>query len=175
MNDEGDYLFEKKNITINIDSIKLKIKNSGHIILYMDNFKIKQDNKSLIISINYKDITFHAIEKQKKMIIICDGKKYNLINLYLDSEEDTIELFNFFNNCIKSNNNEDDIELDEEIDQENLLEKWEKKMVFNENNKEEKNEKFNKNKKKKNEINDKFNKEYESYNYENTIDKINFK
>ena len=110
------------------------------------------------------------------MIIIYDGKKYNVINLYLENEEDTIELFNLFCNCIKTNNNnEDDIELDEDIDKENLLEEWEKKMVFNENIKEVKSEEFNKNKKKKNEMNDKFDKEYKSYNYENTIDKMNFK
>ena len=34
---------------------------------------------------------------------------------------------------------------------------------------------INKNKKMKNEINDKLEKEYVSYNYENTIDKINYK
>ena len=50
-------------------------------------------------------------------------------------------------------------------------------MVFNENNEQEdyKNEELLKNKKFKNEIMDKLEKEYESYNYENTIDKINFK
>ena len=171
MNDEEVNIFKKENIKINIDSIKLKI-NSGDIILYLKKFKIKQNNKSLILSINYKDITFHAIEKQKKMIILNDGKNYNLINLYLEKEEDTIELFNIFCNFIKDNNSEDDIKLDEDIDKENLLEEWEKKIVFNDNIKENNN---NKNKKMKNEMNDKIDKEYESYNYENTIDKINFK
>ena len=175
-NDLEENLFEKKNIKIIIDSIKLKI-ISGDLFLYINHFIIKQENKSLIISINYKDITFYAIEKQKKMIILCDGKKYNIINIYLNNEEDTIELFNFFCNCIKDNNKKEDIQLDEDIDKENLLEQWEKKMVFNDNNEEDNyiDEELDKNKKFKSEINDKLEKEYESYNYENTIDKINFK
>ena len=172
--DEENSLFEKKNVKIIIDSNKIKI-NSGDVFLFINHFLIKYENKSLKIS--YKDITFYAIEKQKKKIILCDGNKYNIINLYLNNEEDTIELFNYFCNCIKENNNKEDIQLDEDIDKENILEEWEKKMVFNENNEQEdyKNEELIKNKKFKNEIMDKLEKEYESYNYENTIDKINFK
>ena len=173
-NEEEENLIEKKNIKINIDSFKLK-KNSVDIILYLRHFKIKQENTSFTISINYKDITFHAIEKQKKMIIICDGKKYNVIHLYLNNEEDAIELFNIFCNCIKDSTNQNELELDEDIDKENILEQWEKKMIFNEEEENNQAEEINKNKKMKNEINDKLEKEYESYNYENTIDKINFK
>ena len=119
-NEEEENLIEKKNIKINIDSFKLK-KNSVDIILYLRHFKIKQENTSFTISINYKDITFHAIEKQKKMIIICDGKKYNVIHLYLNNEEDAIELFNIFCNCIKDSTNQNELELDEDIDKENIL------------------------------------------------------
>ena len=175
MNNEEESIYEKKNIIINIDSKKIKI-NSGEIIMYIKHFIIKQENKSLIISINYKDITFYAIEKQKKMIILSDGKKYGIINLYLHNEEDTIELFNMLCGNIKDNN-EDNIDLDENIDRDNLLEEWEKKMVFNENNEADDNEEgiYNQNKKVKHELDDKLNNEYESYNYENTIDKINFK
>ncbi len=173
-NEEEESLLEKKNIKINIDSIKLKL-ISSEIILYIKHFEIKQQNRNLSISINYKDITFNAIEKPKKMVMICDGKKYNLIYIYLNSEDDTIEFFNIFCDCIKNNNNENDIELDEEIDRENLLEEWEKKIDFNIENNEKDDEEKDKNKKVKNEINAKLDKEYESYNYENTIDKINFK
>ena len=174
--DEKECLYEKRNIKINIDSIKLKV-NSGDIFLYTNNFIIKQENKSSIISINYKDITFHAIEKQKKMIIICDGKKYDIIHLFLNNEEDTINLFNTLSLYIKNNNdNEKNIELDEEIDKDNLLAEWEKKMVFNENFEENSQDELdNQNKKAKNEIFDNLGNEYESYNYENTIDKLNFK
>ena len=185
MNNEGEEsLLSKKNIKINIDSIKLKL-TSAEITLYINHFEIKQQNKNISISIKYKDITFNAIEKPKKMVIVCDGKKYNIINIYLNTEEETTEFFNFFCDSIKNNNSENDIELDEEIDRENLLEEWEKKIDFkvgnfgmDKNEDEEEcyqDEKINKNKKSKNEINDKLNEEYEEYNYENTIDKINFK
>ena len=183
-NEREESLLSKNNIKINIDSIKLQL-TSAEITLYNNHFEIKQQKKNISISIKYKDITFNAIEKPKKMIIVCDGKKYNLINIYLNTEEEITEFFNIFCDCIKNNNSENDIELDEEIDRENLLEEWEKKIDFkvgnfgmDKNEDEEEcyqDEKINKNKKSKNEINDKLNEEDEEYNYENTIDKINFK
>ena len=170
MNDEKEEsLFSKKYIKINIDSFKLSL-TPAEILLYIKNFEIKQKNKNFSISINYNDITFNAIEKQKKMVIVCDGKKYNIIYIYLNTEEEALEFFNIFCDCIKNNNNKNDIELDEEIDRDNLLDEWEKKIDFtagnfenDEKEEEEANylqeEEMNKNKKVKNEINDKLNKE----------------
>ena len=130
-NIEKDYIYLKKNIKINIDSIKLKI--VGDLLLFNDNISIRQEKTNSLISISYKDITFHALNKQNKMIIICDGKKYNIINIYLNNEEETIELFNNFCICFNDNSDKNNIELkeDEDIDVEKKLEEWEKKMVFN--------------------------------------------
>ena len=171
---QEDCLFQKSNIKIIINSKKLKI-NSGEIILFINHFEINQGNNSPNISIYYKDIGFYAIEKQKKMIILNDGKNYNMINLYLNNEEDTIDLFNNFCNYLK-NNKEDDIKLDEEenIDIEKKLKEWENKMIFNDNN-DEICQENNKRKKMKTQIDEKLDKDYQNYNYENTIDKLNFK
>ena len=74
------------------------------------------------------------------MIILCDIKKYNIINLFCNTEEELNELFNQICICINDYNNinTQNINLNEEANNEKLLEEWEKKMVFNnfENNEE---------------------------------------
>ena len=62
-------------------------------------------------------------------------KKYNIINILCNTEEEVSELFNQLCLCINedNNNNSDNIELDEEANNEKLLEEWEKKMIFNDN------------------------------------------
>ena len=169
---EKDYLYLKKNIKINIDSIKLKI--VGDVLLYNDNISIRQEKKNSLISISYKDITFHAINKQNKMIIICDANKYNIINIYLNNEDEAVELFNNFCTCFNDNSDKNNIELeeDENIDIEKKLDEWEKKMVFNDNEVEDYNDL---NEKEKIELKNQLGNNYEYYNFENTIDKINFK
>ena len=171
-NNEKDYIYLKKNIKINIDSIKLKI--VGDVLLFNDNISIRKEKTNSFISISYKDITFHALNKQNKMIIICDGNKYNIVNIYLNNEEETVELFNNFCSCFNDNSDKNNIELeeDEDIDVEKKLEEWEKKMVFNENEGEDNNDL---NEKEKIELKNQLGNNYEYYNFENTIDKINFK
>ena len=170
--DEKNYIYLKKNVKINIDSIKLKI--VGDVMLFNDNISIRKEKENSLISISYKDITFHAINKENKMIIICDGNKYNIINIYLNNEEDTNELFNNFCECFNNNSDKNNIELeeDQDIDVEKKLEEWEKKMVFNENEGGDCNEI---NEKERNELHKQLGNNYEYYNFENTIDKINFK
>ena len=96
---------------------------------------LKNQIKIKKIKILYKDITFHAIEKQKKKIVLCDMKKYNIINILCNTEEEVSELFNQLCLCINEDNNinSDNIELEEEANNEKLLEEWEKKMIFNDN------------------------------------------
>ena len=134
-NDEKDALYNLKNIRIKIDSKGINL-NSGEIFLYTNFLVIALKNQIKIkkIKILYKDITFHAIEKQKKKIVLCDMKKYDIINILCNTEEDVSELFNQLCLCINEDNNinTDNIELnEEEVNNEKLLEEWEKKMIFN--------------------------------------------
>ena len=135
-NDEKDALYNLKNIRIKIDSKGINL-NSGEIFLSTNFLVIALKNQIKIkkIKILYKDITFHAIEKQKKKIVLCDMKKYNIINILCNTEEEVSELFNQLCLCINEDNNinSDNIELEEEANNEKLLEEWEKKMIFNDN------------------------------------------
>ena len=135
-NDEKDALYNLRNIRIKIDSKGINL-NSGEIFL-STNFLVmtlKNQIKIKKIKILYKDITFHAIEKKKKKIVLCDMKKYNIINILCNTEEEVSELFNQLCLCINEDNNinSDNIELEEEANNEKLLEEWEKKMIFNDN------------------------------------------
>ena len=134
-NDEKEALYNLKNIRIKIDSKGINL-NSGEIFLYTNFLVISLKNQIKIkkIKILYKDITFHAIEKQKKKVVLCDMKKYNTINILCNTEEEVSELFNQLCLCINEDNNinTDNIELnEEEANNEKLLEEWEKKMIFN--------------------------------------------
>lgn len=132
-NNDEDSLYLKKDIQIIIDSKKINI-NSGEIYLYLNHIILSTKNKTKKFKINYKDITFHAIEKQKRLIILCDMNKYNIINIICNTQEEINELFNQLCICINDNNNIniDNVELEEEgINNEKLLEEWEKKMIFN--------------------------------------------
>ena len=132
-NNDEDSLYLMKNIQIIIDSKKINI-NSGEIYLYLNHIILSTKNKTKKFKINYKDITFHAIEKQKRLIILCDMNKYNIINIICNTQEEINELFNQLCICINDNNNIniDNVELEEEdINNEKLLEEWEKKMIFN--------------------------------------------
>ena len=135
-NDEKDALYNLKNIRIKIDSKGINL-NSGEIFLSTNYLVMTLKNQIKIkkIKILYKDITFHAIEKQKKKVVLCDMKKYNIINILCNTEEDVSELFNQLCLCINEDNNinSDNIELEEEANNEKLLEEWEKKMIFNDN------------------------------------------
>ena len=133
-NDEKDALYNLKNIRIKIDSKGISL-NSGEIFLSTHYLVMTLKNQIKKIKIFYKDITFHAIEKQKRKIVLCDMKKYNIINILCNTEEEVSELFNQLCLCINedNNNNSDNIELDEEANNEKLLEEWEKKMIFNDN------------------------------------------
>lgn len=134
-NDEKDVLYNLNNIRIKIDSKGINL-NSGEIFLSTHYLVMTVKNQIKIkkIKILYKDITFHAIEKQKKKIVLCDMKKYNIINILCNTEEEVSELFNQLCLCINEDNNinTDNIELnEEEVNNEKLLEEWEKKMIFN--------------------------------------------
>ena len=136
-NDEKDVLYNLNNIRIKIDSKGIN-SNSGEIFLSTNFLVIALKNQIKIkkIKILYKDITFHAIEKQKKKIVLCDMKKYDIINILCNTEEEVSELFNQLCLCINEDNNinTDNIELnEEEVNNEKLLEEWEKKMIFNDN------------------------------------------
>ena len=136
-NDEKEALYNLKNIRIKIDSKGINL-NSGEIFLSTHYLVMTVKNQIKIkkIKILYKDITFHAIEKQKKKIVLCDMKKYNIINILCNTEEEVSELFNQLCLCINEDNNinTDNIELnEEEVNNEKLLEEWEKKMIFNDN------------------------------------------
>ena len=135
-NDEKEALYNLNNIRFKIDSKGINL-NSGEIFLYTNFLVIALKNQIKIkkIKILYKDITFHAIEKQKKKIVLCDMKKYNIINILCNTEEEVSELFNQLCLCINEDNNinSDNIELEEEANNEKLLEEWEKKMIFNDN------------------------------------------
>ena len=135
-NDEKEALYNLKNIRIKIDSKGINL-NSGEIFLYTHYLVMTLKNQIKIkkIKILYKDITFHAIEKQKKKIVLCDMKKYDIINILCNTEEEVSELFNQLCLCINEDNNinSDNIELEEEANNEKLLEEWEKKMIFNDN------------------------------------------
>ena len=138
MNNE-DALYKIENIKIKIDSKKINL-SSAEVILYNNYLNIKPKNETKKFKIFYEDITFHAIEKKQKMIILCDITKYNIINLFCNTEEELNELFNQICICINDYNNinTQNINLNEETNNEKLLEEWEKKMVFNnfENNEE---------------------------------------
>lgn len=132
-NNDEDSLYLMKDIQIIIDSKKINI-NSGEIYLYLNHIILSTKNKTKKFKINYKDITFHAIEKQKRLIILCDMNKYSIINIICNTQEEINELFNQLCICINDNNNIniDNVELEEEdINNEILLEEWEKKMIFN--------------------------------------------
>ena len=132
-NNDEDSLYLMKDIQIIIDSKKINI-NSGEIYLYLNHIILSTKNKTKKFKINYKDITFHAIEKQKRLIILCDMNKYNIINIICNTQEEINELFNQLCICINDNNNIniDNVELEEEdINNEKFLEEWEKKMIFN--------------------------------------------
>ena len=131
-NNDEDSLYLMKDIQIIIDSKKINV-NSGEIYLYLNHIILSTKNKTKKFKINYKDITFHAIEKQKRLIILCDMNKYNIINIICNTQEEINELFNQLCICINDNNNIniDNVELEEEdINNEKLLEEWEKKMIF---------------------------------------------
>ena len=131
MNNE-DALYKIENIKIKIDSKKINL-SSAEVILYNNYLNIKPKNETKKFKIFYEDITFHAIEKKQKMIILCDIKKYNIINLFCNTEEELNELFNQICICINDYNNinTQNINLNEEANNEKLLEEWEIKMVFN--------------------------------------------
>lgn len=135
-NDEKEALYNLKNIRIKIDSKGINL-NPGEIFLSTNYLVMTLKNQIKIkkIKILYKDITFHAIEKQKKKIVLCDMKKYDIINILCNTEEEVSELFNQLCLCINEDNNinSDNIELEEEANNEKLLEEWEKKMTFNDN------------------------------------------
>ena len=135
-NDEKDALYNLNNIRIKIDSKGINL-NSGEIFLSTHYLVMTVKNQIKIkkIKILYKDITFHAIEKRKKKIVLCDMKKYDIINILCNTEEEVSELFNQLCLCINEDNNinSDNIELEEEANNEKLLEEWEKKMIFNDN------------------------------------------
>ena len=131
-NYENDSLYKIEDVEAKIDSLKINL-ISSEINLYSNYLSINSKNEKEKLKIYYKDITFHAIEKQKKMIVICDMKKYNIINFFCNTEEELNEFFEQICVCISDYNNinEDKIELNEEANNEKLLEAWEKKMVFN--------------------------------------------
>ena len=131
-NYENDSLYKIEDVEAKIDSLKINL-ISSEINLYSNYLSIKSKNEKEKLKIYYKDITFHAIEKQKKMIVICDMKKYNIIYFFCNTEEELNEFFEQICVCISDYNNinEDKIELNEEANNEKLLEAWEKKMVFN--------------------------------------------
>ena len=130
-NHENESLYKIEDIKTKIDSKKINLASS-EVILYSNYLIINSKNESKNLKIFYKDITFHAIEKQKKMIIICDLKKYNIINFFCNIEDELNEFFNQINACINENNNinENNIELNEESNYDKMLDEWEKKMVF---------------------------------------------
>ena len=131
-NYENDSLYKIEDVEAKIDSLKINL-ISSEINLYSNYLSINSKNEKEKLKIYYKDITFHAIEKQKKMIVICDMKKYNIINFFCNTEEELNEFFEQICVCISDYNNinDDKIELNEEANNEKLLEAWEKKMVFN--------------------------------------------
>ena len=131
-NYENDSLYKIEDVEAKIDSLKINL-ISSEINLYSNYLSINSKNKKEKLKIYYKDITFHAIEKQKKMIVICDMKKYNIINFFCNTEEELNEFFEQICLCINDYNNinDDKIELNEEANNEKLLKEWEKKMVFN--------------------------------------------
>ena len=119
---EKQALYNLKNISVNLDT-KNNNTNSGEILLYPNHLIIRIKNKRKQVKIIYKDLSFHAIEKQKRMIVLCDMKEYNIINIFCNSEEDICELFNELCICINNSNiNCNDLELEEVIDRENKLE-----------------------------------------------------
>ena len=160
--------YEYKNIKINIESYKIGTFR-GKVILYNDYFIIEKNNKIKDIKVKYNNIIFYAIEKKKKMVIICDLEKYQNIKLYCTDEEEANDLFNVICSLINSNQEEKVINLEEDKNNDKILEEWEKKMIIKDdsdiNN-------TNKNKKIKNEVTEKLDKEYEPYLYENSIDKL---
>ena len=113
--DEKESLYNLKNIKINISSKGVNI-SSGEIIIYSKFFVMKNKNKNKQIKIFYKDLTFNAIEKKKKLIVLCDSKKYNIINISCNTEEEACELFNQICYYIKEDDiiNANNVELDEE-------------------------------------------------------------
>ena len=110
-NHENASLYKIEDIKTKCDSKKINLVSS-EVTLYSNYLIIKSKNETKNLKIFYQDITFHAIEKQKKMIIICDIKKYNIINFFCNSEDEMNEFFNQINTCINENNNinEDNIE-----------------------------------------------------------------
>ena len=161
-------LYEYKNIKIEIESNKIGTFR-GTVILYYDYFLIEKDNKANDLKIKYNNVIFYAIEKKKKMIIICDSEKYQNIKLYCNDDVETNEMFNAICSLINGNQEEKGINLEEDENNDKILEEWEKKMIIKDesdiNN-------TNKNKKIKNEVTEKLDKEYEPYLYENSIDKL---
>ena len=131
-NYENGSLYKIEDVEAKIDSLKINL-ISSEINLYSNYLSINSKNEKEKLKIYYKDITFHAIEKQKKMIVICDMKKYNIINFFCNTEEELNEFFEQICVCINDYNNinEDKIELNQEANNEKLLKEWEKKMVFN--------------------------------------------
>ena len=128
---EKDALYMVKNIKINIESKKFSI-DSCELFLYSNYLNIISKNYNNQIKIFYKNITFQAINKQKRKIVLCDIKKYNIINIIGNTEEEVTELFNKLYLSINENDkiNNDNLELDED-NNEKLLKEWEKKMIFN--------------------------------------------
>ena len=63
------------------------------------------------------------------MIIINEDKKYGMIYIYIEELDELCELFNQLLSCIKNSDKENEIEINEEIDKDNLLEEWEKKII----------------------------------------------
>ena len=113
---EKEALYSLKNIRIIISSKGINI-SSGEIKIYSKFFVIICKVKKKDIKIFYKDISFNAIEKQKKLIILCDIKKYDIINISCNTEEEACELFNQICIYIKEDDiiNDSNFELDEEL------------------------------------------------------------
>ena len=113
---EKEALYSLKNIRIIISSKGINI-SSGEIKIYSKFFVIICKIKKKDIKIFYKDISFNAIEKQKKLIILCDIKKYDIINISCNTEEEACELFNQICIYIKEDDiiNDSNFELDEEL------------------------------------------------------------
>jgi len=135
---------ESEYITI-IEDVKITIKNGnididpGDVVLYSNYLMICKPFEDKQYKLFYNDIIFSAIELTKRVIILSDFKKYDVINIFIGEDRDIFVLFEEIRTCMHNSEINKNVELNEDENNEKLLEEWEKKMVFNDSEEKEKN------------------------------------
>ena len=135
--EESAYINIIEDVRITIKTGKINI-DTGDVLIYSNYLIISPKNEDKKYKLVYDDIIFSAIELTKRVIILSDLKKYDVINIFIGEDKNIFELFEEIRTCMHNSDIKENVELNEDENNEKLLTEWEEKMVFNDLDEKEK-------------------------------------